>query len=443
MTGHADDARFAALFDKPSVDGLRTLSEAEFKRFAAYVFGRAGYTASGHPLGFVSDIDLNLFPLGDRNKLAGAVAIRHEPPERPLSGQFVRRVQHSSAVRKRGATAYVVTSGTFDKSAYDQAGSSGQPYLLDGDQFCRYIRYVHHSRFPEGIDLTVLIHPDLFAGNAQRLSPAPRPPVLALANNKGGVGKTTSARHLALRLAERGLRVLLVDLDPQGNLTEGVISRDSAEGRRALADPPTLADYFAANCALSAMVRPTFVAGQPINNVSLIPAHPDLSLLDTGGAGRPEVEMRFVRDLQTLAREPLRDGDAPINWVIIDTPPAISLYTRAALCAADYVIVPARARPSSLAGILNLLKTMDAMGELRGTPPKLLGCLLTHWQEDQQSTETYPYLETLFDARHSRILANYIPFTVTTERVHGPGHQHASNAYESVAQEVLDYVQRG
>jgi cellulose biosynthesis protein BcsQ len=152
--------------------------------------------------------------------------------------------------------------------------------------------------------------------------------------------------------------------------------------------------------------------------------------------------MRFAREVLALAGAPPPISDKPFDWVVIDTPPAISLFTRAALCAADFVIAPARSRPSSQSGILNMLKTMDSMGDLRGTPPNLVGCLLTHWQEDQHSTETYPQLETLFDSRRSRILANYIPFDPTVEKLHGPTQHRARDAYDLVTQEVLDYVQR-
>ncbi|HEV2236888.1 MAG TPA: ParA family protein, partial [Ktedonobacterales bacterium] len=130
------------------------------------------------------------------------------------------------------------------------------------------------------------------------------------------------------------------------------------------------------------------------------------------------------------------------DWIILDTPPTISLFTRAALCAADYVIAPARSRPSSVAGTLNMVNTLDTMNALKHTPTKLLGCLLTHWQEDEHSTETYPDLEALFSQRRSRILASYIPFDVTVEKTHGATHHRARKAYAEVAREVLGYVQQ-
>jgi chromosome partitioning protein len=177
--------------------------------------------------------------------------------------------------------------------------------------------------------------------------------------------------------------------------------------------------------------------------VYLIPSHPGLSLLDTGGAGRPSVEVGFARELHALASAPYQATGKQFDWVILDTPPAISLFTRSALCAADYVIAPARSRPSSVTGTRNMVDTLDTMNALKHTPAKLLGCLLTHWQEDEHSTETYPDLEALFSGRRSRILASYIPFDVTVEKTHGATQNRARNAYVAAAREVLDHVQHG
>src|SRR5947209_6275649 len=106
MSGPADQAHFAALFDKPSPEGLRALADAEFQRFVAFVFGRAGYDTKSRTLGFVSEIDLDVFAPGDRQKQAGVVAIRTDSLDRPISDNTVRRVQRSTAVRKNGSSAY-------------------------------------------------------------------------------------------------------------------------------------------------------------------------------------------------------------------------------------------------------------------------------------------------------------------------------------------------
>jgi chromosome partitioning protein len=286
-----------------------------------------------------------------------------------------------------------------------------------------------------------VIPPDEFAGE-QLLPNGPRANILVFANNKGGVGKTTSTRQFALRMAEIGLQVLLVDMDPQHNLTEDLIKGHERDLARPSVESANLAEYFAGTRSLAELVHPTTIEGRPIPNVYLIPSHPALSLLDTGGAGRPSVEMGFARDLCALASAPNRVTGKPFDWVLIDTPPAISLFTRSALCAADYVIAPARSRPSSVTGTLNMVDTLDTMNALKHVPAVLLGCLLTHWQEDEHSTQTFPDLEDLFGRRRSRILASYIPFDVTIEKTHGATQNRARNEYVVATQEVLNYVQR-
>lgn len=439
MPGPAEPQRFRALFTSPSVEGIHALSSEEFKNFTAYVFRRAGYEVVVPTLKLTKGEDLRIFAPGDQRKQIGAVAIERAEPNELVGAQAIRKLRKCNAVRKNGAAAYVVTTGQFNKAAYEQSAAGRPVFLLNGDDFCRYIRYVQGSRYDETTGITVLIPPDWFASKSAvgRLVDH-NVKVLAVANNKGGVGKTTTVRHLALGLANAGKRVLVVDLDPQTNLTEAFIEDAPAESRSIV--PPSsslhLAHYFARQCTLTQLVRPT-----AREDIIMIPAHTDLSLLDTGGAGRPDVEMGFASDLLNSFGKASAVAEHSIDWIILDTPPSISLFTRAALAAADYVIAPARSRPSSLAGIRNMLRTMDTMGNLTGAKPELLGCLITHWGEDQHSINTYTRLEEQFDNRHSRILANYIPFDVTVEKTHGQTHHRASNAYERVVEEVLSYVE--
>lgn len=366
------------------------------------------------------------------------VLVRHADPSSPMTTDVVRKFRGSRAIRHSEAAGYVVTSGTFDKAAYEEAERDRRVHLLDGERLCRYIRYIRGSRFDESTGITVRIPPDLFAEARpfrDRIG-GRQPIVLAVANNKGGVGKTTTTQQLALGLAALGRRVVVVDLDPQANLTEAFLSEAFTAAKSSAVAPPHLAQYFAGQSALAQLTR--FTAR---TNIGLVPAHPDMSLLDTGGAGRPDVEARFAHDLIATFGGVSQGTESAADWILLDTPPAISLFTRAALAVADYVITPARSRPSSLSGIRNMLRTLDTMGELTGNRAQLLGCLITHWGEDQQSVDTYTRLEELFENRHSHILANYIPFDVTIEKTHGQTHHRAIHAYERVVEEVLSHVE--
>jgi cellulose biosynthesis protein BcsQ len=441
MANQSQESVFEAFFANPTESMLRTMSAGEFQQCVTQVFARAGYETKAHLIDLISSVRLELYVLEGERRQVGAVSVHHSDIERPITAREVRTLQRNSGIRNRGVAGYVVTSGTADRTAHEQARSGQKLFLLTGEQFCRYARYVRASRFPEGTGLSVVIPPDHFCEEPLQANVL-RAKILAFANNKGGVGKTTSARQFALRIAERGLQVLLVDMDPQHNLTEGLINERQAESSSESLESANLAHYFTGNLSLAALVRSTAIEGEPIPQMFLIPAHADLSLLDTGGAGRPSVEVGFARDLHSLVSMPYQVTGKPFDWVILDTPPAVSLFTRSALCAADFVVAPARSRPSSVNGTKNMVKTMDTMNALKSTPTKLLGCLLTHWQDDEHSTQTYPDLEVLFSERRSRILAKHIPFDVTIEKLHGATRHRATDAYVAATQEVLDHVQR-
>ena len=186
--------------------------------------------------------------------------------------------------------------------------------------------------------------------------------ILAVANQKGGVGKTTTAINVASSLALAGRRVLLVDADPQGNLTSGV----GLKGRRAEAG--TIYE------ALMTDADPTaFLLETQVPNLSLIPADRNLTGAEIELVSVPQREQRLRRVL-----EPLR---ARFDLIFIDCPPSLGLLTLNALVAADAVLIPLHCEYFALEGLADLVGTMRRVRGALNPALDIEGVLLTMYDD--------------------------------------------------------------
>ena len=370
----AEPAKFAELFNHPTVEAMHTLSPQDFERFVAYVLRRAGYEVKEVGPHWLRGVDLEL-RLPGSTRIVGGVECKRFAPDNLVSATIVQHVKGASGVSRPGAKPFVITTSDFKDTAHDMAETEGKRvYLINGNQLVRYITYIQGSRHDDD-DVISSLSPEFFAGRVKPpVHSAGGAMILAIANNKGGVGKTTTAYYLGVEFARHGKRVLLIDLDGQGNLTERCIPHQlnvlGAQGNQFV----SIVHYFAGEQSLSELIIPTETPG-----VSLIPSDPFLSMRDLGGNGRPDIETRVVRDVQALRHKAINHLGGVPDWIILDTPPAMSVFTRAGLAAADYVLAPVRPRPASLSGTRNMLLTLRTMDALTGTNGRFLGTALTHW----------------------------------------------------------------
>lgn len=179
---------------------------------------------------------------------------------------------------------------------------------------------------------------------------------IAVANQKGGVGKTTTAVNIGGALARGGAPTLLVDLDPQGNATTSL-------GLKKQSVAPTVYDVLAGSAPARAAVHPT---GRP--SFSVIPSTEDLA-----GA---EIELAQVDRREWQLADCLA-GVGDFEYVLIDCPPSLGLLTVNALCAADYVLIPLQCEFLALEGLAQLKGTVDRVREHLNHRLAMIGVVTT------------------------------------------------------------------
>lgn len=253
--------------------------------------------------------------------------------------------------------------------------------------------------------------------------------VIAIANQKGGVGKTTSAVNLAACLAECGKRVLLVDTDPQGNATSGLgVDRKKLSG--------SIYDVLIDGVEVGEVAQVT-----PVENLKVVP-----STIDLAGA---EIELVAVISRESRLKKALALVRDEYDYILIDCPPSLGLLTINALTACDSLLVPIQCEYYALEGVSQLMNTFRLVKEALNPDLELEGVLLTMFDgrtnlsiQVVESVKGHPFFRgkvfrsiVARNVRLSEAPSHGLPITLYDPRSKG------AEAYQELAREVIERVE--
>ena len=247
--------------------------------------------------------------------------------------------------------------------------------------------------------------------------------IIAIANQKGGVGKTTTTVNLAAAIAESGARVLLIDLDPQGNATTGV-GIDKYQVQR------TTYDLLLERVPVASIRKRSEGAG-----LDLLPSNSDLTAAEVGLMNAQSGELRLKQMLEPVAAE--------YDYIFIDCPPSLNMLTLNALVAAHRVLVPLQTEYYALEGLSSLLDTVEQVRSSRNPGLEIDGIVRTmHDHRNRLGADVSAQLLNHFG---EKVYRTVIPRNVRVAEAPSHGlpviaydrHSRGAAAYAVLAEEML------
>ena len=248
--------------------------------------------------------------------------------------------------------------------------------------------------------------------------------IIAVANQKGGVGKTTTAINLSSCLAEKGKKVLAVDMDPQGNMTSGLgVDKNSVEN--------TIYDLIIGESSIDEVLKKDIM-----KNLDIIPANIDLSAA--------EIELIDVEDKEYIVRNVIKDIKDNYDYIIIDCPPSLSMLTINAMTTATSVLVPIQCEYYALEGLSQLIHTVDLVRDRLNPELEIEGVVFTMY--DARTNLSLQVVENVKDNLHQNIYKTIIPRNIRLAEAPSYGvpineydpKSAGSESYMRLAEEVIN-----